>query len=110
MPVRRLPSNPNLDHLKYQAKDLLKEHSAAPTPGVAQRIREFHPRFARASDAERAGDRNRRQERACNQGRSTAPGGSPRRSHAAILALSRRELPRPTLDFLMPRTYKPALS
>jgi len=52
MPVRRLPSNPNLDHLKYQAKDLLKEHSAAPTPGVAQRIREFHPRFARASDAE----------------------------------------------------------
>jgi hypothetical protein len=24
MPVRPLPSNPNLDHLKYQAKDLLK--------------------------------------------------------------------------------------
>jgi hypothetical protein len=51
MPVRRLPPNPNLDHLKYQAKDLLKEHSAA-TPGVAQRIREFHPRFSRATDAE----------------------------------------------------------
>jgi hypothetical protein len=51
MPVRRLPSNPNLDHLKYQAKDLLKEHSAH-TPGVAQRIREFHPRFSRATDAE----------------------------------------------------------
>ena len=51
MPVRRLPSNPNLDHLKYQAKDLLKEH-AARTPGVAQRIREFHPRFSRATDAE----------------------------------------------------------
>ena len=51
MPVKRLPSNPNLDHLKYQAKDLLKEHSA-PTPGVAQRIREFHPRFDRATDAE----------------------------------------------------------
>src|SRR4029077_8501831 len=51
MPVRRLPSNPNLDHLKYQAKDLLKEHSAR-TPGVAQRIREFHPRFGRATDAE----------------------------------------------------------
>jgi len=45
MPVRRLPSNPNLDHLKYQAKDLLKEH-AAHTPGVAPGgIREFHPRF-----------------------------------------------------------------
>src|SRR5260221_3622030 len=51
MPVRRLPSNPNLDHLKYQAKDLLKEH-AAHTPGVAQRIREFHPRFGQATDAE----------------------------------------------------------
>ena len=51
MPVRRLPSNPNLDHLKYQAKDLLKEHTAR-TPGAAQRIREFHPRFGRAPDAE----------------------------------------------------------
>src|ERR1700757_553380 len=51
MPVRRLPSNPNLDHLKYQAKDLRKEH-AAHAPDVAQRIREFHPRFNRATDAE----------------------------------------------------------
>src|ERR1700682_5551855 len=51
MPVRRLPSNPNLDHLKYQAKDLLKERSVQ-TPGVAQRIREFHPRFRGATDAE----------------------------------------------------------
>ena len=51
MPVRRLPSNPNLDHLKYQAKDLLKERSVH-TPGVAQRIREFHPRFREATDAE----------------------------------------------------------
>jgi len=51
MPVRRLPSNPNLDHLKYQAKDLLKEH-AARTPGVAQRLREFHPNFGRSTDAE----------------------------------------------------------
>jgi Ankyrin repeats (3 copies) len=51
MPVKRLPSNPNLDHLKYQAKDLLKERTAH-TPGVAQRIREFHPRFRRAADAE----------------------------------------------------------
>ncbi|HEY3615745.1 MAG TPA: ankyrin repeat domain-containing protein [Candidatus Sulfotelmatobacter sp.] len=51
MPVRRLPSNPNLDHLKYQAKDLLKEQSAR-APDVAQRIREFHPRFCRATDTE----------------------------------------------------------
>ena len=51
MPVRRLPSNPNLDHLRYQAKDLLKEHAAG-DPAAAQRIREFHPRFARAKDTE----------------------------------------------------------
>jgi Ankyrin repeats (3 copies) len=51
MPVRRLPSNPSLDHLKYQAKDLLKERTAR-SAGVAQRIREFHPRFGRATDAE----------------------------------------------------------
>ena len=51
MPVRSLPSHPNLDHLKYQARDLLKEH-AARLPGTAQKIREFHPRFAHASDAE----------------------------------------------------------
>ncbi len=49
MPVRRLPSNPNLDHLKYQAKDLLKEHAAGDA-GAAQRLREFHPRFHRATD------------------------------------------------------------
>ena len=44
MPVKPLPSKPNLEHLKYQAKDLLKGH-AARNPGVAQRIREFHPRL-----------------------------------------------------------------
>lgn len=51
MPVRPLPSKPNLEHLKYQAKDLLKGH-AARNPGIAQRIREFHPRFVSASDDE----------------------------------------------------------
>lgn len=51
MPVRRLPENPNLDHLKYQAKDLLKAH-AARSLAAAQMLREFHPRFAKASDAE----------------------------------------------------------
>jgi hypothetical protein len=51
MPVRRLPSNPNLDHLKYQAKDLLKGH-AARNLAVAQRIREFHPHFRDANDDE----------------------------------------------------------
>jgi len=51
MPVRPLPSKPNLEHLKYQAKDLLKGHGAR-NPGVAQRIREFHPRFIGATDDE----------------------------------------------------------
>ncbi len=51
MPVRRLPSNANLDHLRYQAKDLLKDH-AARSPEAAQLIREFHPRFSRAMDPE----------------------------------------------------------
>jgi hypothetical protein len=51
MPVRTLPSEPSLDHLKYQAKDLLRDHARRDL-GAAQRIREFHPRFARATDAE----------------------------------------------------------
>jgi ankyrin repeat protein len=51
MPVRPLPSNPDLKHLKYEAKDLLKAHRLR-TPETAQRIREFHPRFISASDVE----------------------------------------------------------
>jgi hypothetical protein len=51
MPVRVLPPKPNLEHLKYQAKDLLKQH-AARVPESAQTIREFHPRFERCADAE----------------------------------------------------------
>jgi ankyrin repeat protein len=51
MPVRPLPHNPSLGHLKHQAKDLRKQH-AARLPDAAQRLREFHPRFANASDRE----------------------------------------------------------
>jgi hypothetical protein len=51
MPVRRLPSNPNLDHLRYQAKDLIRDR-AARASGAAQRLREFHPRFRSATDDE----------------------------------------------------------
>jgi hypothetical protein len=50
MPVRPLPFSPNLDQLKHQAKDLIKEH-AAHSQGAAQLIREFHHRFRGASDA-----------------------------------------------------------
>lgn len=49
MPVTPLPPNPNLDHLKYQARDLLKAH-ASREPQAAQRIREFHPRFQECTD------------------------------------------------------------
>ena len=51
MPVRALPPNPSLEHLKYQAKDLLKG-LAARDPAVAQRVREFHPEWTKASDRE----------------------------------------------------------
>ncbi len=50
MPVKPLPPNANLDHLKHQAKDLIKAHAARDAQ-VAQRIREFHPRFHQVTDA-----------------------------------------------------------
>src|SRR6516162_2152668 len=51
MPVRSLPPNPNLDHLKSQSRDLLKDY-AERTQAAAQRFREFHPRFGGATDSE----------------------------------------------------------
>jgi hypothetical protein len=51
MPVKPLPPNPDLDHLKNQARDLLKLHAARDLAS-AQRIREFHPRFAGKKDGE----------------------------------------------------------
>lgn len=50
MPVKPLPPKANLDHLKHQARDLIKAQAAG-DPQVAQRIREFHPRFQRETDA-----------------------------------------------------------
>ena len=49
MPVRPLPPDPNLEHLKHQAKDLMRAQQAA-TLEACQRIREFHPRFRSAPD------------------------------------------------------------
>jgi len=49
MPTRRLRSPPHLDQLKRQAKELLTEQRAG-TLQACQRIREFHPRYAAASD------------------------------------------------------------
>ena len=51
MPVKSLPSNPSLEHLKYQARDLLKALSQGNADAVA-RAREFHRKFARMSDDE----------------------------------------------------------
>jgi hypothetical protein len=51
MPVAGLPPNTNLDHLKRQAKDLIKAHCSRDAQ-AAQRIREFHPRFRKAADHE----------------------------------------------------------
>jgi hypothetical protein len=50
MPVSPLPSNPNLGHLKNQAKDLLRRLPLR-QPEIAQKIREFHPRCASLTDA-----------------------------------------------------------
>ena len=49
MPTKHLPPNANIDHLKYQSKDLLTA-LAAQDPQVAQRIREFHPKFKKSTD------------------------------------------------------------
>src|SRR5438270_141870 len=49
MPVKRLPASPSLDHLKHQAKDLLKMQAARDIQ-AAQLIREFHPHFKQATD------------------------------------------------------------
>jgi hypothetical protein len=51
MPVKALPAQPDLTHLKHQAKDLLKAHRDHDSQ-AAQRIREFHPRFSKQPDAE----------------------------------------------------------
>jgi hypothetical protein len=50
MPTKQLPFTPNLDHLKYQARDLLAAHRARSSEAT-QRIREFHPRFHASSDS-----------------------------------------------------------
>ena len=49
MPTKRLPGSANIDHLKRQAKDLLRAHRAAQMSAY-QRIREFHPRWADVPD------------------------------------------------------------
>ena len=51
MPIKSLPSNPSLEHLKYQARDFLNALNQGNAEAVA-RAREFHPKFTRMSDDE----------------------------------------------------------
>ncbi|HEY4146703.1 ankyrin repeat domain-containing protein [Pinirhizobacter sp.] len=51
MPTKQLPEHPSLDHLKHQAKDLLRQHSLGELAS-AQRLREFHPKLHRSTDQE----------------------------------------------------------
>jgi hypothetical protein len=48
---RQLPSRPNLDQLKHQARDLLNAHKAGDGEAL-RRIRESHPRFGRLAEAD----------------------------------------------------------
>jgi hypothetical protein len=50
MPLRRLPVTPDLDHLKHQAKDLLRALHAGDAAALAE-LREFHPNPPNAADA-----------------------------------------------------------
>lgn len=49
MPTKWLPKSANLDHLKHQAKDLLRDFRASKMPAF-QRLREFHPRLSAVTD------------------------------------------------------------
>ncbi len=51
MPTKRLPDSAHLDHLKRQAKDLLRDFRDE-AMSAYQRVREFHPKFDGIADAE----------------------------------------------------------
>lgn len=53
MPTKWLSQSANLDHLKHQAKDLLRDFRAGQM-GAFQRIREFHPKLHGIPDADLA--------------------------------------------------------
>lgn len=51
MPIKRLPANPNLERLKSEARRVLRLCETGDLR-ASQRVREFHPRFSKASDFE----------------------------------------------------------
>ncbi len=54
MPTKRLPASPDIDHLKHQAKDLLRDFRARQMAAF-QRVREFHPKHGDATDVQMPG-------------------------------------------------------
>ena len=48
--TRQLPSRPNLEQLRKQAKSVLKGHQVA-TPEILGRIREHHPHWRHSTEA-----------------------------------------------------------
>lgn len=53
MPVKKLPSEASVDHLKRQAKDLVKAVRRC-DPSALQRLREFNPGLAASAEHQRA--------------------------------------------------------
>ena len=51
MQHKQLPANPSLEHLKSQAKELLKAHKEGSLDAF-QRIRSFFPKLSDATDVE----------------------------------------------------------
>jgi len=51
MPTKRLSESANFDHLKHQAKDLLRDFRSG-QKAAFQRVREFHPKFLAVADTE----------------------------------------------------------
>ena len=53
MPIRRLPVTPDLDQLKHQAKDLLRDIHAGEPAAIAE-LKEFHPDHVEPASAKLA--------------------------------------------------------
>jgi hypothetical protein len=62
MDAKKVPVRPNLEQYKKQAKDLVKVFKVfgarkSGTPEAIERVKKYHPRFAKLPDSEIAGAR-----------------------------------------------------
>jgi hypothetical protein len=62
MDAKEVPVRPNLEQYKKQAKDLVKVFKVfgarkSGTPEAIERVKKYHPRFAKLPDSEIAGAR-----------------------------------------------------